>query len=255
MKICPVCGTRHGAYILKEINKYNIYKCHECGLEYTSPNPTNIDLENFYNTYSDIRASEEIVKLNAEKNINLLKQYGLKRDSSTVLDFGCGNGEFVEFYGANCYGVELKSDNKCDRVKNSISELPINKFDFVTLWGVLEHLNDIKGVMEKLSKVLKHEGILVITTVDAEGLIPYYYKPPEHLTYWTKKSFKLLADSFGFNIVGYENYEMYQYSDVYLDRLLSRTPKEYIMPIKEASLPQIIKIPTNEVFVVYQKRK
>lgn len=254
MIACPVCETNAGSYILNVVNNYNIHKCHGCGLEYTSPNPTNKDLELFYSSYLDVRASEDIVRLNAEKNIALLEKYGLNRKSSYVLDFGCGNGEFVEIYGSNCYGIELKPNPLCDRIKSSLEELPLEKFDCITLWGVLEHLNDIQGIMSKLSTVLKKNGILVITTVNAEGLIPFYHKPPEHLTYWTRKSFDILGNNYGYDIIGYMNYEMYQYSSIYLDRLLSRTPKEYKAAIMEANLPEIITIPTNEIFVVYQKK-
>ena len=92
---CLACGTKHGGYVLKELNGYKIYKCCECGLEYTLPNPGNDDLVKFYSSYSDVRASREIVLLNAEKNIKLLERFGLSRDASLVLDFGCGNGEFA----------------------------------------------------------------------------------------------------------------------------------------------------------------
>ena len=252
---CLACGTKHGGYVLKELNGYKIYKCCECGLEYTLPNPGNDDLVKFYSSYSDVRASREIVLLNAEKNIKLLERFGLSRDASLVLDFGCGNGEFVEICGSKCYGVDLKPNPTCDRIKNSLEELPIKKFDFIMLWGVLEHLNDVVGVINNLYHFLNEGGYLVITTVNAEGAIPYWHKPPEHLTYWTKKSFTILAERFGLNIASYENYEMYQYSAVYLDRLLSRTPEEYVKMITGLDLPEIIYIPTNEVFVVMKKVK
>ena len=69
-----------------------------------------------------------------------------------------------------------------------------------------------------------------------------------NLTYWTKRAFELLSEKTGFEVVEYQPYEMYQLSHIYLDRLLSRTPKEYAERIT-GDLPEVVKIPTNEVIV------
>ena len=57
-------------------------------------------------------------------------------------------------------------------------------------------------------------------------------------------------------IIEYEQYFMEQLSEIYLDRLLSRTPEEYKNKIMETKdlLPDIIKIPTNELFIVMRKK-
>jgi SAM-dependent methyltransferase len=252
---CPICLTLSGDYNIKikDMN-FSIYKCSSCGLEYTNPIPSNKDLENFYRDYSDIRANEDIVKINAINNLNKLYSLGISSDSY-ILDFGSGGGEFVEIAGKNCYGIELNNNNK-ERIYNNLDELPIKEFDCITLWGVLEHLNDIKPIMSKLINKLKSNGLLVITTVDAEGVIPYYYKPPEHLTYWTKKSLEKLAEYLNAEIIEYKPYFMEQLSDIYLDRLFSRTPEKYKNKMLEMKnlLPKIIEIPTNELFTVIRKK-
>jgi 2-polyprenyl-3-methyl-5-hydroxy-6-metoxy-1,4-benzoquinol methylase len=162
---------------------------------------------------------------------------------------------FCWIAGKNCYGIELNNNNK-ERIYNNLDELPIKEFDCITLWGVLEHLNDIKPIMSKLINKLKSNGLLVITTVDAEGVIPYYYKPPEHLTYWTKKSLEKLAEYLNAEIIEYKPYFMEQLSDIYLDRLFSRTPEKYKNKMLEMKnlLPKIIEIPTNELFTVIRKK-
>jgi len=53
-------------------------------------------------------------------------------------------------------------------------------------------------------------------------------------------------------IVGYFPYYMHQKGTVYLQRLLSRTPVEYIDHI-DNNLPETVFVPTNEVFVVLKK--
>ena len=170
------------------------------------------------------------------------------------MDFGCGNGEFLEVAGDRCFGVELSSRRKGNRIFSNAADSPIEQYDVITLWGVLEHLNEPVRIIKKLTNKLRRGGHFVITTVDAEGTIPYYYKPPEHLTYWTRKSlYHLLERRTGFDIRTIQAYELCQLSEIYLDRQLSRTPKEHgesIAASSSHSLPRIITVPTNEVLVV-----
>lgn len=248
--VCPVCARRGGDYSIL-VGSYRVLKCADCGLEHTLPVPTNDELERFYSTYADIRANPEIVKLNAKRNYECLTRYGINQ-SSYILDFGCGNGEFVEISGNRCFGIELSGRKHGGRVFDDLSKLPIDRFDCITLWGVLEHLNNVVPTIEDLKQRLKTGGYLAITTVDAEGPIPYYFKPPEHLTYWTRKAFSRLLEDRGFQIESVNPYEMCQLSEVYLDRLLSRTPKEYAQKLltTHKQLPRIVTVPTNEVLVI-----
>lgn len=248
--VCPVCECRSGAYSVPAGN-YQVIKCPNCGLEYTIPNPTDDELSRFYGSYTDIRANPEITAINAKRNLELLKAYGFN-NKSNLLDFGCGNGEFVEMAGDRCFGVELSSRETGTRIFNDIDALPVSQYDFITLWGVLEHLNNPVQTIKKLTEKLLPHGHLVITTVNAEGVIPYYYKPPEHLTYWTNKSMGYLLERNGLEIKAIQPYEMCQLSEIYLDRLLSRTPEEYRKPITSSltKLPRIVVVPTNEFFVI-----
>lgn len=250
VSVCPVCESGAGAYSIPAGN-YQIVKCSNCGLEYTTPNPSDEELKQFYGDYVDIRANSEIVALNAQRNFELLKKYGFN-EGSRILDFGCGNGEFVELAGECCFGVELSSRDQDARIFEDIDSLPVEHFDFITLWGVLEHLSDPLQVVKKLTERLSPSGHLVITTVNAEGVIPYYYKPPEHLTYWTGQSIRHLLERNGLKVKVIQPYEMYQLSEIYLERLLSRTPEAYRQTIASsgAKLPKIITVPTNEFLVV-----
>ncbi len=89
---CPICLTLSGDYNIKikDMN-FSIYKCSNCGLEYTNPIPSNKDLEKFYSDYSDIRANKDIVKINAINNLNKLYSLGIS-SNSYILDFGSGGG-------------------------------------------------------------------------------------------------------------------------------------------------------------------
>lgn len=248
---CYVCHFPAGKYGQRVDPTYSVFKCRNCGLEYTYPIPTDDILEGFYAEYKDIRADEKIVRMNACSHLKLLGKYGWTPESWT-LDYGAGPGVFVEIAGKNCFGL----DSYCaihPRVRRSMSAFAVVLgWRFITLWGVLEHLVSPYSTIATLTDLLPVGGIIALTTVDAEGIIPYHYKPPEHLTYWTRAAFDILADKCGLKIVDYERYMMSQLSDIYLDRLLSRTPKEYRSRINH-DMPGVIRVPTNEVRVVMQK--
>lgn len=126
------------------------------------------------------------------------------------------------------------------------------------MWGVLEHLLDPHKMFAQLVKTIKSGGYFVVATVNAEGDTPYWYKPPEHLTYWTFRAFYYLANKLDMEIVYYKEYKMQQFFDVYLNRLLARTPKDEARLIesnlkKTTEMDKIIEIPTNEICVVMKK--
>lgn len=246
---CPVCLTQNGTYYIS-VKEFKIYKCSKCGLEHTHPIPSESQLKDFYSTYSDIRAASDVVAQNAKRNLKLLDTFGYS-ESKTLLDFGTGNADFVKVAGENCFGVDFKAANS-PRCYSKLNDLPIKNFDFVTLWGVLEHLANPIEVLSEVKNFLKPNGVVAITTVDAEGPIPYYYKPVEHLTYWTKSSFEHLFERTGIQLIEYQPYKMIQRSEVYVDRLLSRTPTEYksAFSCATSALPEYIEIPTNEVLVI-----
>lgn len=249
---CPVCRHAAGRYAIA-VDRFDIHKCGECGLEYTHPMPSDQELSAFYSTYHDVRARPEIVRRNAERNLERLADFGL-HDDSRILDFGAGSGAFVSAAGERCYGLELGAPTQ-SRIFADVGQLPLNRFDFITLWGVLEHLNDPLGTLRTLVPTLNDGGKLVITTVDAEGIIPYYYKPVEHLTYWTQNAFQRLFEQCGLRAVHSQPYTMVQASDVYLDRLLSRTPEQYRPCFAGTldSLPDLVEVPTNEILVIAEK--
>ncbi|MBV8046974.1 MAG: class I SAM-dependent methyltransferase [Paludibacterium sp.] len=216
--------------------------------------PSDQELATFYQKYSDFKAPEDVTYLNAKKNVEILRKFDFSEDEYT-LDFGTGGGEFVEVAGEKCYGVDFK-ENRSSRIFKSMDALPIKKFGFITLWGVLEHLKNPASLIEELSKKLNSKGKMVITTVDAESVIPYYYKPIEHLTYWTRNALNQLFNQCGLDVICHEPYFMYQRSEIYLDRLLSRTPAAYQAAFSHVTdnLPEYVKVPTNETFVVAQLR-
>lgn len=102
--------------------------------------------------------------------------------SLKILDFGCGDGKHFHFYlnagflPENIYGVEIskKRIERCRSIgwqntffiENEKMTFANDKFDLITMAEVIEHIptEKIEKVFLELTRVLKKNGILIITT-------------------------------------------------------------------------------------------
>lgn len=114
-----------------------------------------------------------------KKQADILAKH-LNLQHAKVLDIGCGGGLFLSFVkqrGAQVIGIEL-SDSRAQYAKTKhgleIAKQPIEsdfwqieyaqRFDAVTLWDVIEHVNFPRQTLQSAANVLKPGGVLVIDT-------------------------------------------------------------------------------------------
>ena len=108
-------------------------------------------------------------------------------------------------------------------------------------------------IAKQLAACLKPGGHLVMTTVDIDRAIPFRYKPPEHLTYWSKEAVLVLFEKNGVSLTQYIDYFMVQDKFVYMDIILRTVPFAYKSNVKFDQVPDFVEIPTNEVVIVGSK--
>ena len=240
---CLVCYEE--GIIIKSFENFKIYKCNHCGLEFVNPMPSKEELNKFYANYKNFRAQKRISMMNAQKNFEYLKRYGLKK-TTRLLDFGCGENYFIMANSKKWEGYDKYTSQK----------FPEGKFEFITLFGVLEHLTDPVNTIRNLTEKLEENGKMVMTTVGTETGIPYQYKVPEHVTWWSRKSVELFFNIVGLNVLEISNYQMSQEPDVYLKCILNagKVPEEYAKKIM-INIKEPIIVPTNEIFIVGEKTK
>jgi 2-polyprenyl-3-methyl-5-hydroxy-6-metoxy-1,4-benzoquinol methylase len=129
-----------------------------------------------------------------------------------VLDFGCGWGNFLSacrHFGFDAVGV----DRAAPRIENAI--VPIlpsldrlegrPAFHVITLFEVLEHLDDPAAVLKQLHPLLMAGGILVLETPDCRDVTGIrsrrdYLKvhPLEHINAFTHQTLKSIAERQGY---------------------------------------------------------
>ena len=177
----------------------------------TSPVP--VDIENYYKSEDYISHTDSKKSL-LDKSYQLVRNYALKRKLSlinsfnvkekNVLDIGAGTGDFLntcKSNGWNVFGVEPSNDarliakEKGVKLKSKLEELPINKFDVITLWHVLEHVDNLCEYVSKLKELLTDTGRLVIAVPNYKSYDANYYKEywaafdvPRHLWHFSQAS-------------------------------------------------------------------
>lgn len=146
----------------------------------------------------------------AIKKVNLKHKYRLATkglQTGTLLDIGCGVGDFIhaaENKGWQCTGVEPSADAKeiaHKRIKapiynsEQLEELPDKSFDLITMWHVLEHVDNLKWQVEQLQRLVKPNGRIVIAVPNYKSYDGQFYNEhwaaydvPRHLNHFNKQT-------------------------------------------------------------------
>jgi SAM-dependent methyltransferase len=130
-----------------------------------------------------------------------------------VLDFGCGNGRFIELcsaFGFDAFGVDRSAARRGSNrahVFESLADVQ-DSVHVVTLFEVLEHLDEPRGLLESLAPLLVPGGILVLETPDCTGVdsiesLHDYAQihPLEHINGFTPDTLREFAERVGFRAI------------------------------------------------------
>ncbi|MDP2167690.1 MAG: class I SAM-dependent methyltransferase [Thermodesulfovibrionales bacterium] len=216
---CPVCSS--GNSILKETyGKYGIRLCGDCDLVFSDPMRTDMG---FYETSEDYADRDGIMfdsmKWHERWDVmEFLKTPPVKAGS--LLDIGCGTGFFVKRavdMGLKGYGIDfnersIESGRRrfgldtlyATDIKGFISANPGLGFDAVTLFHILEHVEDPNRLMDEIQGVLKDNGVLVIAVPLRDRWPDFVRKeidsPPHHLTRWSIRALEKFLGRNGFRV-------------------------------------------------------
>ena len=224
--------------------KFRLEYSTETDMLVTQPIPKK--LYNYYESDNYISHTEEAKTL-LEKVYQTVKKIALKRKlalinkyhntSKTILDIGCGTGEFLitaRKNNWNTLGVEIndearnKSSKKNITTYKFIEEVKSSQFNIITLWHVLEHLKDLNGTITKISSLLDIDGTLIIAVPNYKSYDANYYKEywaaydtPRHLWHFSQKSISTIFENHNLKVVR----TLPMYFDSYYVSLLSEKYK------------------------------
>jgi len=207
---CPSCHSTN----IKGLKKYkseNLLSCNKCQLVFCSKIPSQEELKNHYEHYG---RNDFLSPITVKRYQELLLEFQPYNQQNKILDIGCGLGFFLEealiknwkVYGTEFTdeAIDICSKKGINMFKGSLENIDFGelKFDVITSFEVLEHLQNPNDHIEILYSLLRPGGILYLTTPNFNSLNRRILKKnwnvisyPEHLCYFNKKSLNYLFQS------------------------------------------------------------
>ena len=209
-------------YLVSQEN-FNLIFDKESDMLITEPQPKN--LEKYYDPKNYISHSDEknsfiekvyqqVKKITLNKKVKLIDQYSL--DEKSLLDIGCGTGEFLAYAknkNWNTVGVEVnqnarnKASNKNLKIYKSLEDLPNRQFNIISLWHVLEHLPNLNEKISLIKTKLDDNGTLIIAVPNYKSYDAKHYKEfwaaydtPRHLWHFSQDAIKILFEKHNFKV-------------------------------------------------------
>jgi 2-polyprenyl-3-methyl-5-hydroxy-6-metoxy-1,4-benzoquinol methylase len=207
-----------------------LVRCQECGLVYQNPRPTLEEMAQYYpNDYECYNPETDL-----GHNSWLLEQalqYGVRRRCRSVtrykqggrlLDVGCATGTFLRgmapLPGWEVYGIDISPHaSRIAREKYGLdvrtsdlehADFPEAYFDAITLWEVLEHLHDPAASLQRIYRLLKPDGLLVLRVPNIESWDARLFGPcwagldsPRHLYVFSTRTLHQYLALSGFTIL------------------------------------------------------
>ena len=176
---CRVCESPRYRVFLSA-RGYRIVECSDCGLRYINPQPSDLQLFEFYSHYD----AEGTWRGDAEQRFDrkLCAWIQKYQKSGCVLDVGSSRGNFLlamRHAGFSVFGVEpspansefARSANGIPTCTGSVEDFlaapPWRDFDVISILNVLEHVRDPRGVLGGLRDLLMEGGLLIVAVPDA----------------------------------------------------------------------------------------
>ena len=195
---CPICNKEKFSTIYSENNKNNLKYafCENC--YFILKNPIGkIYKESFYSNKIYYSAKDPKSLSLKRRFADILREIRseFKSKNIEILDFGCGNGNFLNY-------LKKKGYNKLSGYELYLNEIKKNKifitnqlkklkktYNIITLNHVLEHVENPLKTIQKVKSLLKPDGFIIIEVPDNSIYEKYGLKPgnyvDEHFSQFT----------------------------------------------------------------------
>ena len=227
---------------------FPICDCGSCGFRFTNNFPSEDTIGKYYNSPDYISHSDTKEGLinhlyhffrnqMLKKKVNLVSklvsetlskpipdsEYSKKskpKDNIHLLDIGSGTGYFLNAAkdkGFKVFGIEKDIKAREYSIthfgldvqdEQSLWNIGNESFDVITLWHVLEHMQNLNEVVAKLKSILKPNGVMILAlpnhkSHDAKKYKEYWaaYDVPRHLWHFTPHTVEKLLNKHQFKII------------------------------------------------------
>ena len=232
-KECPLCGSTKmqpqfsctDQFATGE--EFAIYKCEECSFTFTQNIPDEEEIGRYYESPTYISHSDTD-KGFINRCYHIVRDIMLRRKAELVsslvdksktrlLDYGAGTGYFAR--AMQRLDWDVTAIEKSEQARQYSKEqfgfemLPVEAlkecedgcFDVVTMWHVMEHIQNINEFWDELYRILDDNGIAVIAlpnsaSYDAQKYREHWaaYDVPRHLWHFTPSTVMKFGRKHGF---------------------------------------------------------
>ncbi len=234
---CPICKDESGEvlheqkFVLDDKNplpdQYDVVCCSQCSFIYADVDATQEDYNKYYEDFSKYESIEvssgggttpwDLERL--LETANDIMNYIPKKDAK-ILDIGAAMGGLLNILQQNGYEKlyalepsktcvsymknEYKLNAYCGSVLDNFNNIFGNeKFDFVILSHVFEHIYDLQKAILNIKSLLSERGAVYIEVPDSSRyydfyVVPYYYFDIEHINHFSEFSLTALLSNYGF---------------------------------------------------------
>ena len=231
---CPICNADKIEKIQVLFDdryayrgKFDLLECLDCKHKFLDAKFSDEELSELYSKYYP-RSSFNVNDYQQFQESNGVLSWFKGHKASTfrwvpknikVLDIGCGFGESLGYHqarGCDVYGVEADSNIRkvADKFGFNIKvglfdskDYEKEKFDYVTMDQVVEHLTNPIEILKGVSDILKPTGYVILSTPNANGWGARFFgkrwinwHTPYHLQFFSKSSLEKAADEAGLEI-------------------------------------------------------
>lgn len=225
-RVCDVCRDEREHSFLYEKEGFPIDRCCECGLVSTRV-PPGFDAGGLYDqdyyeggkrdSYAAYGLSGPVLRAEFRRVLEAMARF--ESPGGRLLEVGCAYGFFLDEAQSSydVHGVEISEaavarcrEKGLDVVRGGIEKLdqPDESFDAAVLLDCIEHLPRPYEAVQRIHRLLKPGGLLVMTTGDFDsGLARLTGRrwrlmtPPGHLYFYTPDSLGRMLERSGYEVL------------------------------------------------------
>jgi 2-polyprenyl-3-methyl-5-hydroxy-6-metoxy-1,4-benzoquinol methylase len=218
---CCVCGNNDPDQfnLIYKRENFDVVECNACSFYFIPPYyRKKIQYQQYKNeaVTQAIRSGNNWVKIQRHKlRFKLIQKY---KASGSLFDLGAGWGHFMlagNELGYQTYGIEIseqpflycKNDLKLNVDHIDFFKMDESKkFDIITMWDVLEHIDKADDFIEKCAKVNQLNGYLVLQVPQIDSYFAKKHKDKwkmmglDHVNYFSKKTITQLLSRYGYEV-------------------------------------------------------
>ena len=228
---CPICGCKSSKLLFTQqfsemssgslMKSYDVVVCADCRFAYADNIPDQAAFDVYYRSMSKyehqhrdgVESPYDLARFRS--NANTIKDL-IPSPTSRILDIGCSTGRLLslvrEFGFPNVMGLDPSP--ACAEAARRLYGIQVltgalaglsvdERFDFLILVGVVEHIMDLTATIAKLKDILTPEGRVFIEAPDATRFAgtpdaPFQQFSTEHINFFSAASLANLMRANGF---------------------------------------------------------